>query len=285
MAIDPLELFLWTFRRNEKDVVNLYDSLSDVMRLATSGNMLNFGYWNDNTVEPIEAQNQLCKIFAEFSELDSAKKIIDIGSGFSAPAIYWKTQYNPLEITCINVNFNQLKQSVSEIQNSQNNDSINLLNSTSTTLPLLNESADRILALESLQHVKNLQNFILESKRILKNNGILTIALPVVTKKISPIMDLGLLSMTWSSEHYTTDQIKLLLIDNGFKILELQNIGSNVYSPLTDYYTKNRNELKNKILAKYPSYVEKILFKSLQKMKQVSEKNIIDYVLIKCDTN
>ena len=286
MTIDPLELFLWTFRRNEKDVVNLYDSLSDVMRLATGGDMLNFGYWTKNTKEPIDAQNELCKIFGEFSDLKSATNIIDIGSGFSAPAILWKTQFSPLEITCVNINFNQLKQSSSRINESENSiDGINLLNSTSTSLPFPNESVDRILALESLQHVKHLENFISESKRILKKHGILAIAIPVVTKKITPIVDLGILSMTWSSEHYTTDYIKLLLIDNGFKILELQNIGSMVYGPLTNYYIRNRDDVKNKILSKYPSYVEKILFKSLQKMKQLSEKNVIDYVLIKCETN
>ncbi len=110
----------------------------------------------------------------------------------------------------------------------------------------------------------------------------MTIAIPVVTKEITPIFDLGILSMTWSSEHYTTDYIKLLLIDNGFKITELQKIGSSVYVPLANYYITNRDYIKNKILSKYPSYVEKILFKSLLKMKQLSEKNIIDYVLIKC---
>ncbi|PIN97720.1 MAG: methyltransferase type 11, partial [Nitrosopumilus sp. CG10_big_fil_rev_8_21_14_0_10_33_7] len=26
ISINPLDLFLWTFRRNEKDVVNLYTS-------------------------------------------------------------------------------------------------------------------------------------------------------------------------------------------------------------------------------------------------------------------
>lgn len=283
MTIDPLELFLWTFRRNEKDVVNLYDSLSDIMRLATSGEMLNFGYWDEHTSTPIDAQNKLCHVFGEFSDLKSAKSIVDIGSGFSAPAILWKAKFNPLDITCVNINFNQLKHSLPQINKSTNsNDGINLLNSTATSLPFLNESVDRILALESLQHVKHIQDFFSESKRILKRNGTLTIAVPTVTKKISPIIDLGILSMTWSSEHYTTDHIKLFLIDNGFKIIELYNIGSMVYLPLSNYYIRNRDDLKNKILSKYPSYVEKVLFKSLQKMKHLSENNIIDYVLIKC---
>jgi hypothetical protein len=36
------------------------------------------------------------------------------------------------------------------------------------------------------------------------------------------------------------------------------------------------------ILKDYAPYVEKILNKSLQKMKKASEEKIIDYVLLKC---
>jgi len=54
--INPLEVFLWTFRRNEKDVVNLYDSLSDLMKITTGGDMLNFGFWDNATITPLEAQ-------------------------------------------------------------------------------------------------------------------------------------------------------------------------------------------------------------------------------------
>jgi len=40
--------------------------------------------------------------------------------------------------------------------------------------------------------------------------------------------------------------------------------------------------LKKSILEKYPSYIEKILYKSILKMKKASEQKIIDYVLLKC---
>lgn len=281
LKVDPIELLFWTFRRNEKDVIRLYDSLSDVMRLATGNDMLNFGYWTEKTKQPIDAQVELCKIFGDFAELNTAKKILDIGSGFSAPAIQWKSQFNSLEILCLNINFNQLKESSSKLNSKNSNNDIYLLNSTLTSLPFPNESFDRVLALESLHHVKRLESFILESKRILKKQGILVIAIPIVTRKISPLSDLGILSMTWSSEHYTSNYIKSLLIKHNFYIIEEKKIGAMMYQPLANYYFENRDIVKNKILSKYPSFVEKILFKSLQKMKQISEKNIIDYVLLK----
>jgi len=43
--------------------------------------------------------------------------------------------------------------------------------------------------------------------------------------------------------------------------------------------------LSANILKQYPGYMEKILYKSLLKMKKASEEKIIDYVLLKCVLN
>jgi len=72
MKIKPLDVVLWTFRRNENDVVNLYNVLSPVMQLASGGNMLNFGYWDKSETSPIMAQNNLCDLVGNMAELGSA---------------------------------------------------------------------------------------------------------------------------------------------------------------------------------------------------------------------
>ena len=276
VSINPIQVLLWTFRRNERDVVNLYDSLSPVMQLATGGKMLNFGLWNKNTKDPIEAQRELCTVVGKLADLDYAKTLIDVGSGFSAPANQWRSVYDSLQIACVNINFHQLK-------TPSINNNLSHVNSTSTTLPLANGCADRIIALESAQHFKPLTRFIKESKRVLKKDGILVMAIPVTTvESFNSFMKLGILSLTWSSEHYGLDNIKSEIIRAGFKINEIQKIGKNVYEPLADYYIENRDALRQKILREYPSYLENILFKSLLKMKDASQKGIIDYALIKC---
>ena len=83
--INPIEMVLWTFRRNENDVVNLYNTLSPVMQLATGGNMLNFGYWDNDDTSPIDAQNRLCNKIGQLTELDSVNSLLDVGSGLSSP--------------------------------------------------------------------------------------------------------------------------------------------------------------------------------------------------------
>ena len=100
---------LWTFRKNENDVVNLYNTLSPVMQLATGGNMLNFGYWDNEDVSPIDAQNKLCNKIGKLAELSSANSLLDVGSGLSSPAIRWSNSYPNIDILCLNVNYGQLK--------------------------------------------------------------------------------------------------------------------------------------------------------------------------------
>jgi len=274
IPINPFDVFLWTFRKNEKDVINLYNTLSPVMQIATGGTMLNFGYWSTKHKDPISAQENLCNVFGDLSELSTAKNAIDVGSGLSAPSKLWRDTYPELKLYDVNINFKQLN--FSKYQ-----ENIQFINSSSTKLPFINNSVDRVLALESAQHFKPLVDFILESKRVLVKSGLLVMAVPI-TVGDSSLGKLGLLKFTWSSEHYSLDYLKNLLASNGFKIIDETLIGSNVYDPLTDYYIENRKTLSNNILKQYPGYMEKILYKSLLKMKKASQEKIIDYVLLKC---
>jgi len=277
MPINFVEMLLWTFRRNENDIVNLYDSLSPIMQLSSGGDMLNFGFWDELTKTPIDAQNNLCEFTGKLANLSDAKLLLDVGSGILGPAKKWHMDYPNLDISSVNINYNQLKTSDSS--------SIQKLNSTSRLLPFTDRSFDRIIALESAQHFKPLEDFLFESKRIITNDGLLLIAIPTVSKDTSGISDLGILSFTWSSEHYTIESVREKIENAGFSIMELQTIGHDVYIPLANYYFEHRKELQTRIKTKYSSTTEKILFKSLKKMAKSSKEGLIDYALVKCKIN
>lgn len=273
MLINPLQAVLWTFRRNEHDVINLYNSLSPVMQLATGGDMLNFGYWNGKASDPVAAQNDLCSLVGDMAELGSAKRLVDVGSGLAAPAALWKSAYSSLDISCVNINFQQLLAA-------RQTNKVSLLNATSTVLPFSDKSADRIVALESAQHFRPLDKFIKESRRVLEPGGLLVVAVPVLTRA-HPFFKLGILSWTWSSEHYNLEYVNSTIEDNGFEVQDVRHIGHQIYEPLADYYVLNRSGLRERILKEYPSFLENILYRSLLKMRDVSRKGIIDYVIIK----
>ena len=317
---NPLNPFLWVCRRNEHDIIRLYNSLSDLMHITTNGYFLNFGFWSDGINTPIQAQCNLCSLIDESGDLHSAKTILDIGSGFSWPAIYWKSLFDIPDIICVDINISQLRSGVSLIRNYQkkktifyslinstkesktklellhyqNAKGIHFVNATSTKLPFANNSVDRIVALESAQHFRLLGKFFMECKRVLEMNGVMVIAIPVIYNNRDPpnakntfsnliplLFKLGVLSFTWTSEHYSIDYVKALIAQAELQIKEIKLIGSYVYEPLSDYYIQNREKLRNVIIESYPSYIEKILYKSVLKMKELSEERVIEYAIIK----
>jgi len=272
------------------------------MQTTTGGNMLNFGYWDDKTQNPLDAQYILSKMIGEFASLRTARRIIDVGSGYSAPALQWTSQYNFLKILCVNINLQQLKVAAPLNSNSQRidhsvrlfsleslrNNNIFHINATSTKLPIRNKSVDRVIAFESAQHFKPFMQFIQESNRVLEGSGLVILAMPVITytsKLLSlPLFTkLGILSVTWASEHYKLEYVKSMIRSHGFEIKDIQYIGSNVYGQLATYYIENREKLKKMIVRKYPKFLETILYKSLLKMKDASHNGVIDYILLKAE--
>jgi cyclopropane fatty-acyl-phospholipid synthase-like methyltransferase len=270
------------------------------MRIATGGRLLNFGYWTKDTTNPLQAQMQLTELFGKYGSFESAQTLLDVGSGFSIPALHWIHMYRSLRVYCLNISLNQLKSANSEISRipplkngklslAMNNDIINRifhLNSTSTSMPIRNESVDRVAAFESAQHFKPIAQFIHESKRILKNSGQLIMAMPVITDKLdlgpfSKCHNLGILAITWASEHYSVSRLESLLLNDGFELSDVEYIGGKIYGPLADFYIQNRDRLKSEIIKEYPKFLEMILYKSLVKMKIESDRNFINYVLIR----
>ena len=145
------------------------------MQLATGANMLNFGYWLDDVKTPIEAQTKLCMMVGRISELDSSKSLVDVGSGFAAPAVLWKNVFNP-QIFCVNINCQQLATSSRAVCRSFENPSamsnqcevngISFINSSSLALPFANHSIDRVISLES---AAAFQTSFYVHRRILEN--------------------------------------------------------------------------------------------------------------------
>ncbi len=271
------------------------------MKTTTGGNMLNFGYWDKEVKDPFEAQIKLTNMLGTFGSFFNAKNILDVGSGYSIPALKWLAEYPNLNLCCIDINYNQIIEGMHLLKENHKLKQetlrifsvINLenrlfhINSTSTFLAVKNDTMDRIVAFESAHHFRPLKQFMREARRILKRLGFLVIAIPVIVNnsqgsRLTNLKDLGILKITWASEHYELEFVKSLIEENGFKIDEIRLIGSSVYQPLASYYLKNRTHIRNIILTHYPNFLEVIINKSMSRMKRASENGVIEYALFRC---
>jgi cyclopropane fatty-acyl-phospholipid synthase-like methyltransferase len=324
-AINTLSSLL---RRDERAVVNTYQAFILYARILCRTNMINFGYWTQETASIKQAQEALCTLTGNLAELDTAKNVLDIGSGLSGPAEHWNLEYKSINnLICIDVNYQTLRMSLAlygknghdnkllvepliktKVTNKEyitNHDDVIMLtrvNATATCLPIGDSFTDRIIALESAQHFKSFSDFIRESHRVLKKNGLMVIAIPVITNQelngmsgikvlnsLRNLRVLGILSLTWASQHYELEQIKSVISQEHFVIKDILRIGKSVYIPLTDFYIKDREEFRKNVLDKHRSFwkkitldlIERIVYQSALKMKQLSLTGDIDYVLIK----
>jgi len=280
-------------RGNETDIIKIYNYVTPVIQLANGGQMLNRGYWDKDAKNPLQAQHQFCKLVGEFAEYNSAKTLLDVGSGLSIPAIHWRTLYEFLNITCLDINFQGLKIAASESKNIPDATSmsptsantLSLINGSATELPFSNHSIDRIVAVESVHHFRPLELFIRECKRVLVEKGWLIFTTPiksVMSEGLSSLTKFGIVSLFMPSKSYQLENLESTITKGGFQIIDVSHIGSKVYEPLTKYYVQNRKMLRDRILKKYPSFVESLLYKSVLKTAEAYRKGILDYALIKC---
>ena len=64
-----------------------------------------------NSNDPVNAQHELSAIFGKFAKFDTVEMIADVGSGFSAPAVQWRSEYPHLRILCVDINYMELRYS------------------------------------------------------------------------------------------------------------------------------------------------------------------------------
>ena len=111
MIFYSVKLNLWIFKQTERDIIKLYNSLTPYVRTAVNDSndyMLNFGYWIKNSNDAVNAQHELSAIFGKFARFNTVEMIADVGSGFSAPAVQWRSEYPHLKIFCVDINYMEL---------------------------------------------------------------------------------------------------------------------------------------------------------------------------------
>lgn len=271
IRVNPLDVIIWNGRHSGKDIVNIYTKFSPLMQIGADTKMLNFGLWKNSATLP-EAQREMSEYVAEFGDFASAGKILDVGSGFCVPATIWKEKFSHLDIYCMDLNFSEL--------NNGSNHVITQVNSSSNNIPFSDRSFDRIIALESAQHFVPLEKFFEESKRALADDGELVLAIPVTESSSAVALKLGILNITWLSKKYTKNHVLETIKNAGFSLKKEESVGGLVYEPFADYYIQNRKELKERLVASYSGNIENMIFKSMKKMKELSEHKIIDYLLL-----
>ncbi len=272
IRVNPFDVLLWNRRHSGKDIMKIYAKFAPLMQIGADTRMLNFGLWDETRSLP-DAQKEMTKYISDFGNFATAKKILDVGSGFCIPASIWKQKFPHLEIYCLDLNFDQLN-------HESKTGILEPLNSSSDHVPFSDGTFDRVVALESAQHFTHLEEFFAESKRVLSDDGTLVIAIPITADSGLLALKLGILNITWISKKYSKNRILRCAKKAGFVIERQELVGDLVYQPFVNYYLENRDMLKRKLEGIYSHNLERLVYDSMRKMGRLSEKKVIDYLLL-----
>jgi len=168
------------------------------------------------------------------------KKILDIGAG----EIPFKEFYKDLDVTTCDI---------------QNNSSgtIDHIIKVDKPLPFDDNSYDIIFLFDVLEHVKNDIKFLYECNRILKPNGIMVISVPFMYR---------FHEIPYDYRRYTPSGLEFIFDNSGFKIIELKNVGSFIFTAQTMLI-----EHKVKINSLFRKIILKVIIKLLGFIKIRSE--------------
>jgi ubiquinone/menaquinone biosynthesis C-methylase UbiE len=111
-------------------------------------------------------------IEAKFSKNDIFKNVIEIGSGAGYHLKYVKHQYDTYTLTDMNENV------ITKLHGMDFSDNIKIQKIDGGVLPFSDNTFDRLIASHVLEHIYHPEKALKDWSRVVKNGGIITIALP-----------------------------------------------------------------------------------------------------------
>lgn len=136
---------------------------------------LHYGIWKEGIKNRYEAIVHENKVLADIAKIKRGEVVLDAGSGVSGSGI-WLAKNLGARVIEDNVARNQLKIGRKKAREAGVGDKLTFLEADFHRWPLVDESVDVVLSLESIEHAYDQELFMRECHRVLKPGGRIVIA-------------------------------------------------------------------------------------------------------------
>ena len=280
-------LYNFIFRAGaNKKIRTYYHLLEPLFHSMSDNNMfLNLGY-DDLSGKPIssivDTQKKMVEIVT--SQFIKEGRWLDAGSGTGAPACYLASTYPSVNIEGINIVKPQIEKA-SELATRKNcNDRVKFNYGNAQNIPFSENYFENIYAIESAFHFEDKIKFINESKRVLKQDGQISIADIVIRPEFLRLRDWYKVSIAKhglaTKEFYDKDKWVSLFKSAGFNNIYFKDITVNVSNVLPHWISLINNN-QDKLLGLYPKIFLTMLCKCLEYAYNMKEKSPFGYILIR----
>ena len=279
-------LLNFIFRASADKKINTYYHLLEPLFHAMSDNnmFLNLGYnelKNNPNISIVDTQKKMVDIVTK--QFKKAGSWLDAGSGTGAPACYLAEKYTDIKIEGINIVKPQIDKA-NELANKLNvNDRIKFNYGNAQEIPFPGKHFENVYAIESAFHFEDKKKFIIESNRILKSNGRISIADIVIRTDYLKFRDWYKVSIAKhglaTKEFYTKEKWVNLLTNKGFKDVKTVDITNNV-SNVLPYWIDLINKNQKMLLRLYPKIFLTMLCSCLTYQYRKMKQSPFGYILV-----
>jgi ubiquinone/menaquinone biosynthesis C-methylase UbiE len=232
-----------------------------------------------------------------FSIVDTQKKMVEIvtrgfkkegrwldaGSGTGAPACYLANSYPSINIEGINIVKTQIEKANDLAKNKNCDDRVKFNYGNAQDIPYSDNHFENIYAIESAFHFEDKTKFISESKRVLKQQGQISIADIVIRPEYLKFRDWYKVSIAKhglaTKEFYNKDKWVSLLSNIGFDNVKVEDITLNVSNVLPHWVSQIKKN-HDKLLDLYPKIFLTMLCRCLEYAYNMGDKCPFGYHLI-----
>ena len=160
----------WNSKQHEYYVEKFYET-GLTGKHEYHGGYLNFGYWNDENNNYIEASEALLSQVADPVHLDENSRLLDVANGMGAQDIYYYNKYKPKHIDMIDVTLSHHLICKKRIEEHGLTDHLTAHYGSAVDLPFPEGSFTHVFSVEGGVHFRTRADFIREACRVLEPNG------------------------------------------------------------------------------------------------------------------
>jgi cyclopropane fatty-acyl-phospholipid synthase-like methyltransferase len=131
----------------------------------------NFGYWTREGMSIEEACDAMTDLVARAAALEPGDRVLEVGCGYSASAVYYATKYRPASVVGIDVTEIRIQKGREFVAQKGLADVIQVRLGDATALDFPNGAFTKIVAIECAFHFDTRQAFFHEANRVLVPGG------------------------------------------------------------------------------------------------------------------
>jgi microcystin synthetase protein McyJ len=203
----------------------------------------NYGYWTrpDQTIE--EACNALTDQVALAAGLGRGDRVLEVGCGGGASAVYYTQRYHPASVIGLDVTEVRIQDAQEYIAANGLADTIQVRLGDATALDFPAEAFIRVLAIECALHFNTRRDFLREAARVLAPGGTLAMTDIIPRRGVDRAQYLARVHFPANSDGsldvpenvYDADTYAAYLREAGFTDVRVEAITDRTMRPFADY--------------------------------------------------